>query len=358
MTPLTIGHVRERLGRFPRVELIHRPTPFRKLEALSSALGGPDIFIKRDDLSGLAFGGNKSRKLEFIVADMLAKRADVVVTWASLQSNWCMQTAAAARRFGIRPVLVLFKTSDAEPVADGNLLLDRLLEAEIRIRPAEKGKVVKPAQAMAFLEEAAAEARSRGLRPYLVPVGGSLPLGDMDRPLGAVAYVEAFIEMTEQARAAGIRVDAVVHSTGSGGTQAGLLVGALALGEGCPVVGISVSDPRGPFSEDVRAIARATDQCLGLGAGVGPEHVIVFDDYIREGYGIVDREVAETIRSVFQKEGIVLDPVYTAKAMAGLFDLVRRGYFRKGQNVVFFHTGGTPALFPNRERLLELLDKG
>ncbi len=357
MPSYSLEQIRERLDRFPRVELIHRPTPLRKLGALSALLGGPDIFIKRDDLTGLAFGGNKSRKLEYIVADMLAKRADVVVTWASLQSNWCMQTAAAARRFGIRPVLVLFATSEAGPVADGNLLLDRILEAEIRVRPAERGKVVRPEQAMGALEEAAAEVRRRGLRPYLVPVGGSLPLGDMDRPLGAVAYVDAFVELMEQARALGTRMDAVVHSTGSGGTQAGLLVGARALAGSLPVVGISASDPRGPFSEDVLTIARATDECLGLGLGLVPGDVVVFDDYIKGGYGVVDREVAETIRLVFQKEGIVLDPVYTAKAMAGLIDLIAKGYFRKGQNVVFFHTGGTPALFPHRDRILELLDK-
>ena len=357
MPPYTIGQIRERLGRFPRVDLIHRPTPFRKLEGLSSALGGPAIYVKRDDLTGLAFGGNKSRKLEFIVADMLAKRADAVITWASLQSNWCMQTAAAARRFGLRPVLILFQTTDAGPVADGNLLLDRILDADIRVRRAERGKVVRPEQAMGFIEEAAAEVRARGLRPYLVAVGGSLPLGDMDLPLGAVAYVEAFAELVEQAHASGTRVDAVVHSTGSGGTQAGLVVGSRALTDGCPVVGISVSDAKGPFSKDVLEIARAADECLGLGLGIGPGDVVVFDDYVKEGYGVVDREVAETIRLVFQKEGIVLDPVYTAKAMAGLIDLVGKGYFRKGQNVVFFHTGGTPALFPNRDQILEFLPK-
>jgi len=352
-----IDEIRKRIGRFPRVDLIHRPTPCRKLEALSAALGGPSISVKRDDLTGLAFGGNKSRKLEFILADMLAKRADVVITWASLQSNWCMLTAAAARRFGLKPILILFKTYDLPPGADGNLLLDYVLDADIRFREAERGKVVKPEQAMGFLEEAAAEMRALGLRPYLVPVGGSLPLGDMDRPLGAVSYVDAFAELMDQARASGTRIDAVVHSTGSGGTQAGLLVGARALADGCRVVGISVSDPRVPFSEDVLKIARATDEALDLGLDIRPDDVIVFDDYIREGYGVVDREVAETIRMVFQKEGIVLDPVYTAKAMAGLIDLIKRGYFRKGDSVVFFHTGGTPALFPNRDRILEYLTK-
>jgi D-cysteine desulfhydrase family pyridoxal phosphate-dependent enzyme len=355
MPPYTIQEVLNRVARFPRVRLIHRPTPFRKLERLSAALGGPAIYVKRDDLTGLAFGGNKSRKLEFIMGDALAKKADTIVTWASLQSNWCMQTAAAAREFGLRPVLVLFKTADHDPGIDGNLLLDVLLEADIRIRDAEKGKVVKAAQAMSVLEETAAELRAKGFRPYLAPVGGSLPLGDMALPLGAVSYVEAFAELAAQAAAAGIRIDAVVHSTGSGGTQAGLVAGALALAPRCRVVGISVSDPRGPFGEDVLAIARAADDALGLGLTVRPEDIVVFDDYIREGYGIVDREVAEVIRLVFEKEGMVLDPVYTAKAMGGLIDLVRKGYFKPGENVVFFHTGGTPALFPNRDKILEYL---
>ncbi len=357
MPPYTISDIARRVGRFGRVGLIHLPTPFRRLDRLSAALGGPSIYVKRDDLTGLAFGGNKSRKLEFIVADMLAKKADAVVTWASLQSNWCMQTAAAARRFGIRPVLLLFKTCDAEPGLDGNLLLDAILDADIRIREAEKGKIVKPGAAMAALEAIAAELVAAGHRPYLVPVGGSLPLGDMAVPLGAIAYVDAFAELAGQAEAAGVRVDAVLHATGSGGTQAGLIVGARALAEGCRVVGISVSDPRGLFSEDVLSIARAAVDALDLRLDVRPDDVLVLDEYIREGYGVVDREVAGTIRLVFQEEGIVLDPVYTAKAMAALIDLVKKGYFKAGENVVFFHTGGTPALFPNRKRILECLGR-
>lgn len=357
MPRFTIEEVRQRLGRFPKVDLIHLPTPFRKLENLSAELGGPSIFIKRDDLTGLAFGGNKSRKLEFIVSDMLAKKADVVITWASVQSNWCLQTAAAARKFGIRPILILFKTYDSAPGPDGNLLLDYILDADIRIREAGKGKVVKAAQAMDILEETGAEVRARGLRPYLVPVGGSLPLGDMARPLGAVSYVGAFAELVGQADAAGVGINAVVHSTGSGGTQAGLVVGARALTAACRVIGISVSDPKGPFSQDVLTIARAADSALGLGLDIRAEDVIVTDDQIREGYGVVDREVAEVIRLVFQREAIVLDPIYTAKAMAGLIALIKKGAFGKSENVVFLHTGGTPALFPNRDRIVEFLAK-
>ena len=347
--------VLDRVGRFPRVDLIHRPTPLRKLERLTVRLGGPEIYIKRDDLTGLAFGGNKSRKLEFIIRDVLEKRADVVITWGSLQSNWCMQTAAAARTFGIKPVLVLFKTHALPAAVDGNLLLDVILGADIRILEAEKGKVVKSAQAMSVLEEAAREARGQGHRPYLVPVGGSLVRGDMDKPLGGVSYVAAFAELVDQMRAGGAEPDYVVHSTGSGGTQAGLIVGARALTDGCRVVGISVSDPRGPFSADVLEIARATDEALGFGLDVRPEDVVVFDEYLGDGYGVVDKGVAETIRLVFQTEGIVLDPVYTAKAMVGLVDLVNTGFFKKTDKVVFLHSGGTPAIFPNREKIASCL---
>jgi len=357
MPRYTLDIIRKRVAAFPRVDLIHRPTPFRKLSNLTAALDGPSIYVKRDDLTGLAFGGNKSRKLEFIIGDLLDKRADVVITWGSVQSNWCLQTAAAAREFGVRPVLVLFRPPSAAPGCDGNLLLDYILEADIRYREGGAGKSAEPAEALAVLEEVAREFRAEGHRPYLVAVGGSLPRGSMDKPLGAVSYVEAFAEMAAQAEAAGVRVDAIVHATGSGGTQAGLAVGAKALAEGCRVVGISVSDPAGPFSKDVLEIGRAAQSALGLGSDFGPEDVIVLDDYIRDGYGVVNKEVAEVIRLVFGLEGIVLDPVYTAKAAVGLIDLIKKGHFKRSDNIVFFHTGGTPALFPNRELIVKLLAK-
>ncbi len=354
----SVAAVRERIGRFPRVGLVHRPTPFRRLGNLTRRTGGPDIFIKRDDLTGLAFGGNKARKLEFIVRDMLDKKADVVITWASLQSNWCMQTAAAARQFGLETILVLFRTSDLKPENDGNLLLDRILGADIRIHEAEPGKVVRPEQAMSILQNVAAEVRARGQKPYLVPVGGSYVLGDMDKPLGAIGYVEAFAEMLEQAQAEGIEPHWVVHASGSGGTQAGLVTGAKSVTSSCRVAGISVSDPKEPFSADILAIARQVEGVLGLECGVGPEDVLVWDDFIGGGYGAVGPDVAEVIRLVFQEEGIVLDPVYTAKAMAGLLDLIKRGYVGKDEPVVFVHTGGTPVLFPLRDTLLGFLEPG
>jgi len=356
MLSRNVVSLKKKIAKFPRTSLTYLPTPFRMLERLSAELGGPEIYIKRDDLTGLAFGGNKSRKLEFIIPDVLAQKADVIVTWASLQSNWCMQTAAAARKFGIRPILILFKTYDLPAEYDGNLLLDYILGAEIRIKEAVKGKIVNQADALAAAQEVAREIRQEGHAPYVVPVGGSMPLGSMRQPLGAISYVNAFIEMHEQAEALGVGVDYVIHSTGSGATQAGLVIGSKALGQGTKVLGISVSDDKISFGRDVLTIAQATERSLGLRSHAGADEVIVFDEYIKDGYGIVNKEVADIIRLVFMKEGIVLDPVYTAKAMAALVDLVKKGFFKKSDRVVFFHTGGTPALFPNKHKLVEFLE--
>ncbi len=355
MTGFTVKELKARIARFPKQKLIHLPTPFRKLDRLSAELAGPELYIKRDDLTGLAFGGNKSRKLEFIIADALSKEADVIITWASLQSNWCLQTAAAARRFGLQPILVLFKTSDLAPEYDGNLLLDYLVGADIRIREAEKGKVVSEEQAAGVIEEISNKVREWGHNPYVVSVGGSMPGFSMDLPLGAISYAAAFAELLEQAEAEGVNLTHVVIATGSGATQAGLAVTARALNEDIKIIGISVSEEKETFSRVVLKISEETEKALGLAAGINAEHIIVLDDYLKEGYGVVNREVAEAIRLVFASEGIVLDPVYTGKAMAALIDLVKKGRFSKEDKIVFFHTGGTPALFPYRKTLVELL---
>ena len=350
-----LGKLKKRMARFPRQPLIHLPTPLQKMSRLTALLGGPEIWMKREDLTGLAFGGNKSRKMEYILADILAQKADTVITWASLQSNWCLQMSAAARMFGIEPILVLFKTYDLPEEPDGNLLLDRLLGAEVRIKEGGRGKSVSLETGLSHLEAVADEARKKGRRPYLVPVGGSMPAGSMSQPLGALAYVQAMAELAEQMGALGLQIDAVVHATGSGGTQAGLVVGAKALGLETRIIGISVSDEKVAFARIVLDICRRTEEALGLGTIVHPEDVIVLDDYLGQGYGIVDRQVARILSEVFRAEGVVLDPVYTAKAMVGLQDLAHKRFFQPGQAVVFFHTGGTPALFPNRRKLLELM---
>lgn len=358
MSAYSLSELKENISAFPSMGLIQRPTPFYKLENLSQALGGPDIFIKRDDLTGLAFGGNKSRKLEFIMQDILNKGADTVVTWAALQSNWCLQTAAAAKKLGIAPVLVLFKTYDLPEEYDGNLLLDVILGADIRIKEAEKGRIIKEQEAEQFIEDIIIELKQKGLNPYFAPLGGSKVGGSMDMPLGSVSYVQAYLEMKEQARDLNVDVDCVILASGSGGTQAGLTVGASAFDDKTRVLGVSVSEERIAYSERVRTIALDTVEALNLKIRFEDERVRVLDEYLGEGYGIVNREVSEAIRLVAEKEGIFLDPVYTGKAMVALVDLVKKGYFRRDENVVFFHTGGTAALFPNKHNLLKWIGTG
>jgi D-cysteine desulfhydrase family pyridoxal phosphate-dependent enzyme len=352
----SLSDFRKKIQEFKRVDLIHLPTPFQKLENLTKELGGPEVYMKRDDLTGLAFGGNKSRKLEFIIPDVLDKGADVIITWASLQSNWCLQTAAAARRFGITPVLVLFKTYELPEEYDGNLLLDYILEADIKIKEAIIGKVISQQDVDNILEEVVSDVKEQGHTPYVAPIGGSMVCGTMEMPLGAISYAFAYAEMLEQTESLGFQPDYVVHATGSGGTQAGLAVGAKALTPDTRVLGISVSEDKETFSQDVYTIAQDTEKALNLDTALDKEKDIhVLDEYLGEGYGIVTKDVSETIRQVSVKEGIFLDPVYTGKAMTGLFDLIKNGTIKKEDKVVFFHTGGTAALFPNKHKLTSFL---
>ncbi len=347
--------IKRKISAFPRKDLIHRPTPLRRLDRLTEEMGGPEVWIKRDDLTGLAFGGNKSRKLEFIIADAIRREAGVIITWASLQSNWCLQTAAAARRYGLKPILLLFNTSDLPPDYDGNLLLDRILDADIRIHEAEKGKIVSLEYVAAVLKEVANEVRESGHTPYIVSIGGSMTGWSMTQPLGAIAYLEAFIETIEQTRTAAAGFTHIVHATGSGSTQAGLTIGAKSMEENVRVIGISVSESREVLVPIVQKVGQETADALEFDAELTEDDIIIMDEYIKGGYGTVDKDTAETIRLLFKTEGIVLDPVYTGKAMAALLDLIRKGFFQKKDRVVFFHTGGTPALFPYRKPLLEFL---
>ncbi len=352
-----VAGIKEKIHKFPKKDLIHLPTPFMKLENLSKELGGPNIYVKRDDLTGLAFGGNKSRKLEYIIQDILDKKADTVITWAGLQSNWCLQTAAAARKFGITPILVLFNVYDLPSEYDGNLLLDFILEADIKTRELGKGSIIHLEDVDEILEEAAIEAKEWGHTPYIAPIGGSAVGGSMERPLGAISYVKAFFETVEQAQRLGIDIDYMIHASGSGGTQAGLAVGAKAWSERIKILGVSVSEVKGPYQELVLDIARDTVKALEQDLDLTEEDIVIFDEYIREGYGEVNREVAEAIRLMSKKEGIFLDPVYTGKAMVALMDLVKKGYFQKEDNIVFFHTGGIAALFPNKAKLSRFLGR-
>jgi L-cysteate sulfo-lyase len=350
----SLQNLKERLNTFPRMPLCNLPTPLEKLDHLSRKLN-LNLYIKRDDETGLAMGGNKARKMEFIVADALAQGADAIVTWGGVQSNWCRQLAAAARRAGVQPFLVLFKRPRLPSERNGNLFLDEIFGADITVFELEKGSSISGLdQVQKFVDPVIERARKAGRKPYLAPIGGSRLEGSMNRPWGAIAYVNAMLELTEQAEAQGVAIDQLVFATGSGSTHAGLLTGARLLGLPTTIVGISVSGNKDEIAEVVEKIS---DQVLAqLGTtdlSRESREVTVFGDYVGEGYAILSSEIVRAIRMVAENEGILLDPVYTGKAMAGLLDLCERGYFAPKANVVFLHTGGTPALFSYRAGILE-----
>lgn len=343
--PLTVFD--RSLAAFEPTALAHLPTPFEELGTLAAALDGPRLFVKRDDQTGLAFGGNKARKLDFILGDAAAKRADSVLTWAGVQSNWARMTAAGARRLGMDPILVLQRREDqAVAPADGNLLLDRLLGADVRLLAPDEDRE-------AAVAAIAAAEREAGRNPYVVSVGGSLTGGSMELPLGALAYAAGFRELLSQARERGVTITHVLHASGSGSTQAGLVVGAKLLAPAVRIVGVSSGGSKAAGERSVLAIARETVEALNLPITVEPADVLVLDDYVGEGYGILNPATVEAISLTARTEGILLDPVYTGKAMAGLLDLIRTAHFTADDVVVFLHTGGTPALFPYREALLQ-----
>jgi len=322
------------LARLPRVHLAPLPTPLEEAPRLRQALGGsrgcPRILIKRDDLTGLAMGGNKVRKLEYHLGDALAQGCDALITSGAIQSNHCRVTAAAARRAGLEVVLVL-RPGESEDL-QGNLLLDRVLGARVRIAPHPTAASVE-----ATVAEEMDALRREGRRPYLVPKGASTPLG-------AAAYVEAFMEMLAQTTAMGVVVDAIVFCTGSGGTHAGLLAGAALCQSGIKIVGIGDGTTRAELAPVVTSLINGLAEKLDVALPVAPDEVVVLEDY-GGTYGVPTPECLDAIRLAARTEGLILDPVYTGKAMAGLADLVRRGRWRDDQTVVFWHTGGQPALF-------------
>lgn len=322
--------------KFPaRVSIAHLPTPLEKLERLSKHLGGPEIYIKRDDQTGLATGGNKTRKLEFLVADALVQDCDHLVTTGAPQSNHCRQTAAAAAHFGLGCSLVL--RGEPQTQFQGNLLLDKLLGAHLywtEQRPRHE-----------VIAEVANEQRVMGHKPYIIPLGGS-------NVMGATSYVLAMQELTEQLAASNLNIDFVVFASSSGGTQAGIVLGANVYGFRGQVLGISVDHAADDLRMQVSALATATATHLGMNTVSIANKVDVNDDYLGEGYAKVGETEREAIQMVAQLEGILLDPVYTGRAMGGLIDLIRWGAFTRGQNVLFWHTGGAAALPAFQDKLL------
>ncbi|HEY0418426.1 MAG TPA: D-cysteine desulfhydrase [Acetobacteraceae bacterium] len=327
------------LARFPRVKLCHAPTALEFMPNLTRHLGGPQLWIKRDDCTGVATGGNKNRKLEYLMGEALAQGADHIVTQGAVQSNHVRQTAAVCAKLGLKCTAVLehrVQTNDTAYLDSGNVLMDRLMGIEIEYRPGGTDM-------QAAIEEVGARLSAAGSKPYLIPGGGS-------NSTGALGYAHVALELLAQANEMGLRIDRLVHATGSAGTQAGLVAGLEALNSGIRVLGIGVRNPRDRQEAAVHKLAEATAQRLGL-AGVRREAVEANCDYVGAGYGIPTEGMAEAVRMLARLEGIFLDPVYSGKGMAGLIDLIRKGAFGKDENIVFLHTGGQVGLFAYAEAL-------
>lgn len=322
------------LARFPRVRLFPAPTPLERLDNLSRHLGGPEIWIKRDDCTVVATGGNKVRKLEWLIGEARAQGATHVVTQGAVQSNHVRQTAAVARRFGMTCIALLehrIETNDRDYLNSGNVLLDKLFGCAIEYRPAGLDMNAE-AEAMG------AALRASGETVYVIPGGGS-------NRVGALGYVSCAQELMQQADEMGLRIDQVVTATGSAGTHAGLVVGLQGMNADVPVLGIGVRLPRPQQEANVHRLAEATADYVGVRGGIPRESVVANCDYVGAGYGIPTAGMAEAVQMLAREEGILLDPVYSGKAMAGLIDLIRKGAIGAGQTVVFLHTGGAVGLF-------------
>jgi D-cysteine desulfhydrase family pyridoxal phosphate-dependent enzyme len=313
---------------FKRVSLAHLPTGIERLDRISKILDGPELMIKRDDQTGLAFGGNKTRKLEYLVGEALEQGAETLITTGTAQSNHCRQTAAAAARCGLGCVLVLVGPQPDQPTA--NLFLDRLLGAEI-IWTEKKLREITLADSFKDLEE-------KGKKPYLIPYGGS-------NAVGAFAYFQAYSELYQQMNCS--IPDWIVFASSSGGTQAGLAVG-IGSDPKPKLVGISVDEPADQLRKNVQSIAADLIGQLNNGTRISKNEILVIDDYTGDGYGMMNDLDREAIHLFAEQEGILLDPVYTGRAAGGMIDLVRKGFFKEDDLVLFWHTGGTPGLFADQ----------
>ena len=309
----------------PRIHFAHLPTPIEELPRLSDKLGGPRILVKRDDQTGLAFGGNKTRKLEFLVAEARQQGARMLISGGALQSNHCRQTAAAAARFGFDCTLVLNGEMPEHPSA--NLLLDQLFGAEMVT-------IADRAYRDQVLQETYDKAVAAGKKPYLVTYGGS-------SPTGALGYAFAMKEFMEQK----VQADWIVFGTSSGGTHAGLVLGQRVFGYKGKVLGISIDEPEEWLKARVSVLASDASEKLGKRIDFTRENVLANEEYCKAGYGVLTDAEREAVRLFARMEGLLLDPVYTGRAAAGMIDLIRKGFFKKDETILFWHTGGTPALF-------------
>ena len=328
---------KDRIAALPRICCAHLPTPLEPMPRLSEELGGPRLWIKRDDCTGLATGGNKARKLEFLIGDALEQGADSVITQGAVQSNHCRQTAAVAARHGLSCHLLFEKrvpTEDIDYANSGNVLLDHILGASTRDFPANTDM-------NAEMDRLADSLRDLGRRPYIIPGGGS-------NAVGATGYANAALELLEQCDDKGLKLGYIVHGTGSAGTQAGLITGVHGAGSTVPILGIGVRAPREQQEKSVYDLACKTAAHLHVSTTLPREKVVADCSYVGDGYGLPTDSMLEALTLLAKLEGVLLDPVYSGKGMAGLIGKIRAGFFDSSTDVVFVHTGGAAALFGYR----------
>jgi L-cysteate sulfo-lyase len=322
------------LARFPRVRLGHLPTPLEPMDRLSELLGGPRLWVKRDDCTGLSSGGNKTRKLEYLMADAREQGADTIITQGATQSNHARQTTAAAAKLGMKCHILLEDrtgSNDAQYNHNGNVLLDMLHGASVSKRAGGSDMAAE-------METLADRLRGQGDTPYIIPGGGS-------NPTGALGYVNCARELAEQAVDIGLQIDAFVHATGSSGTQAGLVTGLAAIESDIQLLGIGVRAPQEKQEQMVFDLAQKTAEHLGTGLSISRESVRANCNYVGPGYGLPTDGMKQAVKTLAQTEGLLFDPVYSGKGLDGLIDLIGKGVFEGMDNVVFLHTGGSAALF-------------
>lgn len=322
------------LSGLPRVRLGHLPTPLEPMDRLSKVLGGPRLWVKRDDCTGLSTGGNKTRKLEFLMADAKDKGADTIITQGATQSNHARQTAAAAAKLGMKCHILLEDRTGYEDqpyTLNGNVLLDRLHGASVSKRPSG-------VDMNAEMEQLASKLNASGDQCYIIPGGGS-------NPIGALGYVNCARELSEQAEQMGLKVDALVHATGSSGTQAGLVTGLAAIDSSIHLLGIGVRAPQEKQEQMVFDLAVKTAELLNNGVKIQRDQVRAICDYVGPGYGLPTDGMRKAVKLLAETEGLLFDPVYSGKGLDGLIDLVSKGHFDGMENIVFLHTGGSAALF-------------
>jgi L-cysteate sulfo-lyase len=305
------------------------------MERISRALDGPNLWNKRDDCTGLSSGGNKTRKLEFLMVDAVARGADTIVTQGATQSNHARQTCAIAAKLDLECHILLEDRTgyhDEAYAHSGNVLLDQLHGATVSTRPGGSDMNVE-------MEQFGQQLRDDGKKPYIIPGGGS-------NEIGALGYVNAALELIHQANERSLRIDHFVHATGSAGTQAGLVVGMEAMNSSVPIYGVSVRAAKQAQEDNVYGLVQRTCDFMGLSPDlVAREKVVANSDYVGDGYGLPTNSMVEAVKMLATYEGILLDPVYSGKGFAGLIDLIRKGHFKKDENVVFLHTGGSVSLF-------------